>query len=278
MTPAGGPRIERILVALDASPNSMAALEAAVALAAEHGATVVGVFVEDMNLVRLAQLPFAREVEQFTARMRDLGLEDLERQLQARAARAAQALAQAAGARGLAWDFRVTRGEISLELLAEGEQADFIVVGRSGWSGRRRLGSTARVLLSEAPRHVLVLQRGVRISRPVMTLYDGSGAAQRALESAALLAERESRGLTVLLLAEKESEAEELRSQAANWLLAREMAARFRWLPATAAGELARVVEEEGCLLVLPAELPLLEGEPLVEFIERIECPVMVVR
>ena len=48
----------RILVALDASAHSHAALAAAVALAARLHAEIEGLFVEDINLLRLAELPF----------------------------------------------------------------------------------------------------------------------------------------------------------------------------------------------------------------------------
>ena len=54
--------IRRILVALDASRHSLAALEAAAELAARLKAELVGLFVEDIDLLRLAGLPFAREI------------------------------------------------------------------------------------------------------------------------------------------------------------------------------------------------------------------------
>ena len=56
------PTIRRILVALDASRHSLAALEAASELAEALKAELVGIFVEDVNLLYLAGLPFAREV------------------------------------------------------------------------------------------------------------------------------------------------------------------------------------------------------------------------
>ncbi|MGB7837261.1 MAG: universal stress protein, partial [Terrimicrobiaceae bacterium] len=54
--------IRRILVALDASAHSRAALEAACELALGLDAELSGLFVEDINLLRLAQLPFASEI------------------------------------------------------------------------------------------------------------------------------------------------------------------------------------------------------------------------
>ena len=52
----------RILVVLDASPFGLEALEAAAGLAARLRAELQGLFVEDVDLLRLAGLPFAREL------------------------------------------------------------------------------------------------------------------------------------------------------------------------------------------------------------------------
>ena len=54
--------LRRIVVGLDAGPRDRAALEAAAQLAARMQAELVGLFVEDIDLLHLAGLPFAREV------------------------------------------------------------------------------------------------------------------------------------------------------------------------------------------------------------------------
>ena len=51
------PQMRRILVAVDASPHSLAALDAALRLAADLEAEIIGLFVEDINLLRLAGMP-----------------------------------------------------------------------------------------------------------------------------------------------------------------------------------------------------------------------------
>ena len=56
------PQANRILVALDASPQSEAALRAAAELAALLEAELEGLFVEDINLLHLCGLPFGREI------------------------------------------------------------------------------------------------------------------------------------------------------------------------------------------------------------------------
>ena len=54
--------VKRILIALDPSRRGQSALQAAAHLAAGTGAELAGLFVEDINLLRLAGLPFAREL------------------------------------------------------------------------------------------------------------------------------------------------------------------------------------------------------------------------
>jgi len=62
--------IRHIIVALDASPHSLALLEAAAELAARFHTEVVGLFIEDATLVNLAGSPFFREVSRFSATSR----------------------------------------------------------------------------------------------------------------------------------------------------------------------------------------------------------------
>ena len=59
--------IRRILIALDASTHSLAALHAAAEMAANMQAELIGLFVEDENLLHLAGLPFAQEVRSSSA-------------------------------------------------------------------------------------------------------------------------------------------------------------------------------------------------------------------
>ena len=46
------PKVERILVAIDTSPYGRSAMEAAAELAAEFQAELLGLFVEDVSLLR----------------------------------------------------------------------------------------------------------------------------------------------------------------------------------------------------------------------------------
>ena len=76
----------RVLVALDSSAASSAALEVAAGVAASQACELSGLFVEDEDLLRLAELPFAREIQLARAMSRTLVPEQLQRDLRAQRA------------------------------------------------------------------------------------------------------------------------------------------------------------------------------------------------
>lgn len=123
--------IRRILVALDASTDSVAALKTAASLAASLQAELVGLFVEDINLLRLAGLPFASEVQRVTGTGRVLDEAGMERDLQLQASQARRALANAAADAEATWTFRVVRGVVTTEILAAALEADLLTLGRA---------------------------------------------------------------------------------------------------------------------------------------------------
>ena len=64
--------VEKILVSLDSSKHSLAALLAAVQLARHFDADLKGIFVEDTTLLSLAEMPFRQEVGEYTAIVREI--------------------------------------------------------------------------------------------------------------------------------------------------------------------------------------------------------------
>jgi nucleotide-binding universal stress UspA family protein len=268
-------KIRRILVAIDASPQSLAALEAAAELAADLDAELVGIYVEDINLIRLAALPVVLETGEASARTRRLKSSRMDRQLRSQAARAAQAMAVAASRAQVRWSFTVARGSIETELLQAASSADLFILGRAGWSGKRRLGSTARKLVAAGNNRTMIIERGERLLPTLMTVYDGSDQSKRALDTAISLGEY----LAVGIVAEDEDQARALQSEVAAILDLLGLKARYRWLVRADTSELANMVRtQEECILILPGESPLLEGKSLPEALDEFECPVLLVQ
>jgi len=273
--------IRRILVGLDASRHSLAALEAAADLAARMEAELVGLFVEDINLLRLAELPFAREVGGFSATRRRLDSRQLERQLHVQAQRARRALEAQARRVQVHWSFKVTRGGVALELLSAASEADLVILGRAGHfaSGTGHLGSTARGVVSGATCSALVMTQGRQLRLPVLVVFDGSPLAWKTLSVAAGLVREEDRHLAVFVLAEGMQEAQGLKRKLAKWLRERDLVARYRLLAKTSLGRLLESIEREGCgTLVLPAASVYLEGAELLTLLDELEIPVLLVR
>lgn len=265
--------IRRILIALDASTSDIAALETAVALASRMEAELLGLFVEDINLLRFAALPFAREVSFFPARTRRLDSGEMERALRAQASRAEAVLIEAAARQRVRCSFRVVRGEVTTQLLAAAQDIDLVALGMTHRQFRR-ISSTVREIVNAAQSSVLLLSPDGQIRAPVVVVYDGSPASAMALSVARYLAQMQENILTVLTT----GKTEEQKAEVAEQLEGSGLTVRYRSLPDVDIAGVARGARQEAAgTLVLCASLSLKEGT-LEDLLERLDCTVLLVR
>lgn len=273
--------IRRILVALDASTHSLAALEAAAGLAASLEAELIGLFVEDENLVNLAALPFAQEVKSPSADSRKLSSDKMEAELRLQASQARRALAEAADRVEARWRFQKVRGQVTASVLAAALEADLLAMGRISrpLTRHNRLGSTAREASIRTRRSVLLMKKGSNLKYPVLVTFDGTPAAHQALATAAQMAKSSGDNLNVLLLGESADTVKALREEVAAWLGEKNLPARFHWLPEATVNELTKMIQtSDDCVLVLGGENPLLEAESIQKLLDATDCPVLLVR
>jgi hypothetical protein len=172
-----GDHIERICVALDASPFAHAALDAAAELALQLKAELSGLFVEDVNLLRTAAYSFTREMGLSSGVSRPLRLDEVERALRTRAEGARAALAERSAALQLRWSFQTIRGAGVAPLLTLATEASVAVIGPQPALQAAHLRSAGR-------RHTLP-DAG---PHPIAALYDGSDRSLVSIRIAALLA------------------------------------------------------------------------------------------
>lgn len=273
--------IQRILVALDASTHSLAALEAAARLAGSLEAELIGLFVEDINLLRLAALPFAQELSWPSAAGRQLTEERMERDLRLRASQARRALVFAAEEAECEWSFRVVRGAVTNEVLAAALEADLLSLGRASrtLTKRVRLGSTAQAAAANAPRTVLLARQGADLEQPIVVTYDGSEVGARGLAAAVYMAQSSETNLIVFVMTDDPETAPQLAERANEWLQHRVAHAEYRYLPVENGGTLVETLQREKCgLVILSGESPLLRGDELQYLLDELDCPIMLVR
>ena len=104
-------------------------LRAAADAATRMNTELTGLFIEDINLLNLAAMPFARELCFPSATRREMDVGRLERSLRTLAGEAQRALEAVARRTALRSSFRVARGALLAELLAAASETDVVVAG-----------------------------------------------------------------------------------------------------------------------------------------------------
>ena len=271
-------QMRRILIALDASPASQAALELAADLAARHKAELVGIYVEDINLVRSAELSFTEEVGHFSAISRQVDSLVLENELKAHARRIEEMLSSIAAKANLQWTFRRVRGLIPSELMEAAKETDLIILGKKGWSAGKQIGSTARMVAALAPGQSLILKHKVHPDTPVLVVFDGSTESMNALKTAGRICSSGST-LTILVPAENETKAREIFAELQGWTEDKDFKIQFRWAADLNSPRIANLALVMGCeIVILPAGSKYILPENLISMVEKADCAVLLVR
>lgn len=272
--------IGRVLILLDGSRLSLAALEAAAEIASVRNAEVLGIFVEETNLLRAAGYGFAREVGGSSGLARPLEVAALETRMQTLAEQARRTLQQTMAGRGLVQSLKLCRGRVAEEVLNLMQPDDLVVLGRVGWScfPGARLGSTARILLRQAPCEVLlwVEPRHQRQSRVVALLNHDQGANHRAVRVGAELARRSKQPLSVLIRSKPEDDSA-LAEDILTYLQREGIAAGVKQIPESSAGAAVRAIQEESATqLVVSRSSSLFADQGAESLLSELNVPITV--
>jgi nucleotide-binding universal stress UspA family protein len=263
--------IRRILVALDESPHSRAALEAAAELAAGLQAELMGMFVLDSDLLKLAGLPLSRETGLTSARHRTLDPASMERALRMQAEAARRMLEAIAERHRLQSSFLLGRGSVSGELIEAASRADIVAMGTIGHMGQagRHFGSTARQIRTRSHCSVLLLAPGRRAGDRVIAVCTGSADSDRGLDLALELARRRRTSLVLLPCSDDAALRERLLAVAAE----RGVEVLLGTAPSGFENLAAAVRAYRGGLLVIGQDCDLIAGHD--EELDRLGCPVL---
>ena len=257
-------RVQRITLLLGDGESTRSALELLTLLAEEQSAEVLGLFVEDSDLLRLAHMSFTRELCRLTYTERPLEAADIERQFRIQARSARLALETAAKQAGLAYSFRAIRGAVAVLLQEAAQEMDIMILAPARRSQR-------------IPGPITLATIAYQSKRPVVVVFDDSDSSVRALLMAKRLAELGKREMIVLVTATAGEDSEALRNQAEEKLSP--VAAHYRHLLTSDIESLLESSRNEKAgTLVLGLNDKLLEPGSLQRLNQQLECPALLVR
>lgn len=196
----GEGRTRSVVVAISGFGDLRPMLHQAARFAASLKADLSALLVEDESLHRMAAFPFADQVSLATARRMPMQAGDLERELLAFARLAERTIVEVARDAGIAGRIQTMRGQFAASVRAVVRPGDLVMIcvaspfGAGG--GRRNIAE--RILTELSDCDVLLQALNPDATRRIAVCDDGSEAAKRAIETAAVLARAYGSRLTVI--------------------------------------------------------------------------------
>jgi K+-sensing histidine kinase KdpD len=249
----------RVLVVVESSAEAELAIQTAAALAADLRAELLGLFVENADLMRLADLPFATEIAIGLPALRRLDRDQLERMLRAQAESARRTLAEVANRLSVQWSFQVMRGQSVPIALANADEVDLLMIKAAG-----------RVL-----RYSVKVTQAAR--GPIVVVVDESPRSERTLDTATRLAAADGQGLLVLCTAtaDQSGALQEYITKLRRNVLTKGMPAEGRIHRSEDILRIAR--QRRAKIVVISRGSRLLTKEGLARLTEKLDCPLLLV-
>ena len=254
--------VRRVLLAFDSAAPATQPLATARALIEILGGELAGLFVEDVNLLRVAALPFTREVGAISGVSRPIELPDIERVLRVQAAAAKRMLAELAGELSVPWSFRIERGNMLQHVLAQMTESVAAVL------------VPAKLLHAPAPATGPGFGRSS--ARRVLALWDRSSPQTQTVAIALRLAEAQQATLTLIVIGNDHPPSDSPPPALASLLASAPPGLRMLSLPRATAAVLARQLRAAAFdVLVLSRRALGEEPQAVRALIEGVGSPVV---
>jgi hypothetical protein len=221
-----------------------------------------GVFVEEAELQKAAELPFVKELSRLTSAVREFHTSDARRQVELRVREARQTIAVFAGRAGVTHSFRNVRGSVIGQLKETASVSDITVfepikpLAMTSWS---------------ATRHI------TRERHRIAVIIEDLSTGRDAMIAASILAQRQAKRILVFVIGEALDQPESVERMMERILpddppLVQELS------EATTQSIVKAIYSESAGALVIAATDRVLEGDLLQFLREELRCPVFLVR
>lgn len=269
----------RILVALDTSHHSRAALRAAAYLAKLSEAELRGLYVSDSTWHQISRLSLISEVSEITGERRSLDEKEMQQQSKLLESRIRTLIKQTAQELSIPHSLTTVQGTIGDELIKASKEADLITIGRSGHSHKqaKKLGKTAQMVIKQSPKPVLMLEHGLSIgSAPFICIYDGTEQAQRGLKLALNFAQAANNQLLIMGLANQSESVQNRNKEIEKQVQNANVPVRLHLLKQNNIWNVTRLLNKlHGSMLIMPKDQPLIKDEWAGRIFNMAKCPLL---
>lgn len=271
-------RVREILVAIDTSTHSEAALEAAVALAKTMEANLQGLFVQDEIWQKLSKLPSTRTVNALTGSVLPLESDTLEDHIRLLRNRLRRKMELLSRRNKIKHSWSSIRGKVEEKILEASKNADLITIGLKGKSAsRKRVGSSAKAIIKRADKPVLILKEGLHLGTTLTVVYDASEESQKGIRLALNIAEKNNSSLKVLVVDNNPEVLDQRSKELESMLDGTSVPVNIKLVENTDLGSfLNSINEQHSGLLIIPKNQPLL-AKSFETILLHINCPLLMV-
>lgn len=270
----------KILVAVDTSSHSRAALEAAVTLAKMDEADISGVFVHEKLWKSAHHFSGSSTVNALTGEAETSEADTLQQRIDRLENRLQRQLIRISRQHKINHTWNTKHGRVSDQILEAAKEADLITLGRSGRSLTRKnkLGSTARRVIRKANKPVLILKKGLRLSQTVTVAYNATPESQKGLRMALNLAKKNDGKLSILVTDGREKSKEKRDKTVEKMVEDSDIPVSVDLFHQISVGRFLNAINNQHSgLLVIPKNQSFLRGAALEITLEHIHCPVLLV-
>jgi len=252
---------QKIWILLDSQRDQFDLLTTAATLASQMKAHIQGLFIEEENLIRAADLSLSSEISFLTAQEHQITSKSVLRLLRTKACQKQKELENITQQKGVVCSFQTIRGERIPWILENKNTTDILFIPR-------------REMIFN---HGNSLKQHNLVKGPLLVLYDGSSASQRALKIASTLSKASARPIIALLVIDTKISETELRGQVETSLRGDEASTTI-FLVSNNEQIIKTQKRLQAHMLVLPNDLEWIHSNGYLEkLLQGVICPVVLV-
>lgn len=231
--PGQAPEVRRILVGLTPASNAGRAIATAAILASAFEAKIVGLFVQQENMLDWAEFPFARVLDFDKPSPRAVSRQLMQQAVARTAAICKRTLSNHAAKAQLKWSFSAQQGDFSSKVEEMAGAGDYVVLpSETHDTGVHSVVHALRAMPAGV-RGVVVaaLHHDSRPRGPIVAIDDGDETGARTVALAARLAGLEDRELHLFVIAAADADADRIEARAAALVGNKRALTTHRYVP-----------------------------------------------